>query len=65
MDKTEVKKKLGNNEQRYLEMRSRELDISRIVYDIKYCLRMFHEFTENNSDYLIYEVCSGGDLNGK
>ena len=62
IDRTAIIKKLEGNEERFLTMRERELDISIKVTSIPNCIKMFHEFTENEKDYLIYEVCSGGDL---
>ena len=62
IDRKEVIKKLNGDEARFEEMRAREIDISNKVCSLPYCLKMYHEFTEDRKDYIIYEVCPGGDL---
>ena len=62
LNRGEIIKKLNGDTERFEQIRGRELEVSYKVCAYSYCLKMFHEFTENNFDYLIYEVCPGGDL---
>ena len=62
IDQKEVIKKLNDDKERFNQMRGREMDISYKVSGIKYCIQLFHEFTEDDKDYFVYELCSGGDL---
>ena len=62
LDRLEIIKKMSGDTERFEQVRGRELEVSYKVCSYKYCLKMFHDFIEDDFDYLIYEVCPGGDL---
>ena len=43
-------------------MRDREILVSQMVFDIKYCIKFFAHFEEDGKELFIYEYCKGGDL---
>ena len=53
---------LGGDEPRYNIIRDREILVSQMVFDIKYCIKFYAHFEENGKEYFVYELATGGDL---
>ena len=53
---------LGGDEKRYITMRDREILVSKLVFDIKYCINFYAYFEEDGVENFVYELCTGGDL---
>ena len=62
IDKSQIVKMLQGDEERYIVMRDREILVSKMVFDIDFCVKFYAHFEQNNKEYYIYEFCKGGDL---
>ena len=62
IDKELAIKKLEGDAERYVVMRDREILVSKMVQDIRYCCKFIAHFEENGKEYFIYEFCKKGDL---
>ena len=65
IEKALIVKQLQGDEGRYIQMRDRELLVSKLAYDIKYCLKFYKHWEQDGKEYFVYEECKGGDMTSR
>ena len=57
-----INQMLEGDEARYITMRDREILVSKLVFDIPYCINFYSYFEEDGIENFVYELCTGGSL---